>query len=69
VVYCFGKVFTVLVGNNFCPVLDKFDGIPVQQFYRFVGIPVFEAISFEMCSLLQEWFSADVKEKAKSTVS
>jgi len=62
-------VFTVLVGNNFCPILDKFDIIIVPQFYKFLRIPVFKVNSFEMFSLLQEWFSADMKEKAKSTVS
>lgn len=67
--YYFGKVFTVLVGNNFCPALDKYDIIIVAQFYTYLKIPVFKVNSFEMFSLLQEWFSADVKEKAKSTVS
>jgi len=62
-------VFTVLVGNNFCPVLDKFDIIIVPQFYKFLRIPVLKVNSFEMFSLLQEWFSADLKEEAESTAS
>ena len=67
--YYFGKVFTFLVGNNFCPVLDKFGIIIVPQFYKFLRIPLFKVNSFEMFSLLPDWFSADLKEKAKSTVS
>lgn len=62
--YYFGKVFTVLVENNFYPILDKFYGIPVPQF---LSTPVCKVISIEMCSVLQEWFSADLQ--AKSTVS
>ena len=51
------------------PILDKFDIIIVPQFYKFLRILVFKVNSFEMFSLLQERFSADVEEKAKSTLS
>ena len=67
--YYFGKVFVALVGNNFCPVLDKFDIIVLPQFYKFLRVPGFKVNLFQMFSLLQEWFSTDVEEKAKSTVS
>jgi len=60
--YYFGKVFAALVGNNFCPILDKFDIIILPQFYKFLKIPGFKVNLCEMFSLLQEWFSADVAE-------
>lgn len=65
--YYLGKVFTVLVENNFYPVQTNFTVFSCRSFIKFLGVPVFKVISLEMCSLLQEWFSADLK--AKSTVS